>query len=51
LSDEVLAVYHRYEGDYTKPFSYFIGCKVKTGSEVPQGLNSLNYIQRKLSKN
>ena len=25
LSDEILAVYHQYEGDYTKPFSYFIG--------------------------
>lgn len=41
LSDEVLAVYHQYEGDYTKPYSYFIGCKVKTGSEVPHGLDSL----------
>ena len=41
LNDEVLAVYHQYEGDYTRPFSYFIGCKVKAGSEVPQGLDSL----------
>ena len=23
------------------PFSYFIGCKVKSGSETPQGLESL----------
>ena len=29
LSDEVYAVYFDYEGDYTKPYSYFIGCKVK----------------------
>ena len=41
LGDEILAVYHQYEGDYTKPFSYFIGCKVKAGTQVPQGLNSL----------
>src|SRR5450432_2869827 len=41
LSDEILAVYHEYEGDHTEPFSYFIGCKVKTGSEVPPGLASL----------
>ena len=41
LSDEVLAVYYNYEGDYTKPFSYFIGCKVKTGSDIPGGLESL----------
>ena len=41
LSDEILAVYHQYEGDHTKPFSYFIGYKVKTDTEIPQGLDSL----------
>lgn len=41
LSDEILAVYHKYEGDSTKPFSYFIGCKVKTETEVPEGMDSL----------
>lgn len=41
LSDEILAVYHKYEGDNTKPFSYFIGCKVKTETEVPEGMDSL----------
>jgi predicted transcriptional regulator YdeE len=41
LTDEVFAVYHQYEGDHTKPFSYFIGCKVKEGTEVPAGLDTL----------
>ncbi len=41
LSNEIFAVYHEYEGDDTKPFSYFIGCKVETGTDVPQGLDSL----------
>jgi predicted transcriptional regulator YdeE len=41
LGDELLGVYHQYEGDSTQPFSYFIGCKVKTGTAVPQGLESL----------
>ena len=41
LSDEILAVYHQYEGDHTQPFSYFIGCKVKAGTEVPPGLETL----------
>jgi predicted transcriptional regulator YdeE len=41
LTDEVLAVYHQYEGDNTKPFSYFIGCKVKDDTEVPAGLDTL----------
>ncbi|CAN5368713.1 hypothetical protein BH23BAC1_BH23BAC1_31490 [soil metagenome] len=41
LTEEVVAVYHQYEGDYTKPFSYFIGCKVKPGTVVPQGMDHL----------
>lgn len=41
LSEEVLAVYHDYEGDHTQPFSYFIGCKVEEGTELPDGLRSL----------
>ncbi len=41
LSNEIYAVYFDYEGDYTSPFSYFIGCKVKIDSEVPNGLDSL----------
>jgi predicted transcriptional regulator YdeE len=41
LGDEILGVYHQYEGDSTKPFSYFIGCKVKMDAKVPQGLESL----------
>jgi len=41
LTDEILAVYHQYEGDYTKPFSYFIGCKVKSDTPVPPGLDTL----------
>ena len=41
LTDEILAVYHQYEGDHTKPFSYFIGCKVKADADVPPGLVTL----------
>lgn len=41
LNDEIFAVYHQYEGDHTRPFSYFIGCKVKTDTEAPQGMDSL----------
>ena len=41
LNDEIFAVYHQYEGDHTKPFSYFIGGKVKSGTDVPKGLNGL----------
>ena len=41
LSNEILAVYHQYEGDYTKPFSYFIGCRVNVGTELPQELDGM----------
>ena len=44
LSNEIFAVYYNYEGDYTKPFSYFIGCKVKDYTEVPEGMDSLIII-------
>lgn len=42
LSNEVLAVYYDYEGDHTKPFSYFIGCKVEVGTEVPNEMDSIS---------
>lgn len=41
ISDEIYAVYFDYDGDYTKPFSYFIGCKVKKNTDVPPGMDTL----------
>ncbi len=41
ISNEIFAVYHNYEGDYTKPFSYFIGFKVCPDLNVPDGMDSL----------
>jgi predicted transcriptional regulator YdeE len=41
LGDEIHAVYFDYEGDHTRPFLYFIGCKVKLEAEVPQGMDNL----------
>ena len=41
LSNDILAVYHQYEGDHTKPYSYFIGCKVNANTPVPPGMESL----------
>ena len=45
LTNEILAVYHQYERDHTRSFAYFIGCKVKTDSEIPSGLKSLTLPQ------
>ena len=41
LGNEIYAVYYEYEGDHTNPFLYFIGCKVKSGTEVPASMESL----------
>ena len=51
LTDEILAVYHQYEGDHTKPFSYFIGCKVNADTEAPPRFRNFNYTSRKVSEN
>lgn len=42
LGDEIYTVYYEYESDHTKPFSYFIGCKVKDGIEFPAGMDRLD---------
>jgi predicted transcriptional regulator YdeE len=41
LSDAIFAVYHDYGDDWTKSFSYFIGCRVKSGTSTPEGMDSL----------
>ena len=41
LSEEIFAVYHQYESDWTQPYAYFIGCKVKAGTAVPEELTGL----------
>lgn len=48
--DEIYALYFDYEGDHTKPFSYFIGCKVKDSTRTPEGMVGViipkqNYIK------
>lgn len=37
-SDEVIALYCDYEGDYTKPYSLVIGCPVSSSSVIPGGM-------------
>ena len=41
VGDEVYAVYYDYDGDHTKPFSYFIGCRVENNTQRPEGLDEL----------
>jgi len=37
-SNEVIALYCDYEGDYTKPYSLVIGCAVTSSEAVPEGM-------------
>jgi predicted transcriptional regulator YdeE len=39
--NDIYGVYHDYEGDSSKPFAYFIGCKVDGIDEVPEGMQEL----------
>ena len=50
ISDEIYAVYFDYEGDHTKPFSYFIGCEVKPGSEFAPDMDTLMIPAQSYSK-
>lgn len=38
VNSAILAVYTNYEGDYTKPYSYIVGCEVLTLDDIPEGL-------------
>lgn len=38
INGNVLALYTDYEGDYSKPYSWILGCEVSSLHEVPEGL-------------
>jgi predicted transcriptional regulator YdeE len=38
INGDILALYTDYEGDYSKPYSWILGCEVSSLAEVPGGL-------------
>lgn len=40
VNEDVLAVYTGYEGDYTKPYTYILGCEVRSLDVVPKDMIS-----------
>lgn len=38
IGNHILALYTDYEGDYTKPYSWILGCEVSNLDEIPAGL-------------
>lgn len=41
IDQEIVAVYSDYELDYTKPYSYTIGCRVKNITDLPEGMTAI----------
>lgn len=37
-SMDILAVYTDYEGDHTEPYTTFLGCRVSSLADIPEGL-------------
>ena len=50
IGDEIYAVYFDYERDHTKPFSYFIGCRVKINSVLGPGMDTLIIPEQSYTK-
>ncbi len=38
VNSDILALYTDYEGDYTQPYSWILGCEVSSLDQVPKGL-------------
>lgn len=41
LSSNLFAVYTEYEGDYTKPYTFLLGCEVSNLENIPQGMKGV----------
>lgn len=41
VNDDLLAVYTDYEGDYSKPFTYLLGCEVTSLERIPEEMKGL----------
>jgi len=38
INTDIFSIYTEYEGDYTKPYTTLIGCKVNSLENIPEGL-------------
>lgn len=37
-SEEIIALYCDYEGDFTQPYTFVLGCQVTSADEIPAGM-------------
>lgn len=42
VNEDIYSIYTDYEGDYTKPYTSILGCKVKNTDEIPEGMVAIN---------
>lgn len=54
VDNTVYSVYTEYEGDFTKPYTTVLGCKVNTADTIPEGMKGIviekgTYIKRTTS--
>lgn len=41
-NEDIYSIYTEYEGDYTKPYTTILGCKVKNTDIIPEGMVAIN---------
>lgn len=51
VDNTIYSVYTEYEGDFTKPYTTVLGCKVNTADTIPEGMKGIviekgTYIKR-----
>ena len=50
INDAIYSVYTDYEGDFTKPYTTVLGCKVSDASVIPEGMTAVNIKTTDYSK-
>jgi len=42
IDDSIYSIYTHYEGDHTQPYKTVLGCKVKSLTDIPEGMTGLS---------
>ena len=50
IDSTIYALYTNYKGDYTKPYTAIIGCKVHNLNQIPEGLIGKNFTTNSFLK-
>lgn len=45
IDQNLIVVYTDYEGDYTQPFTYLMGCSVSNLNTIPQGMRGIEIAE------